>query len=145
MLFSLPDTEGHIFYAVEHLPLVIYFYPKDNIPGCTTEAREFSFLLPQFHELGYTVIGISRDSEKSHQNFINKYTLQQILLCDREETVCRQFDVIKEKNMYGKKVFGIERSTFILNRQGHISHQWRKVKATGHAQNVLDTLYQAHA
>ena len=145
MLFSLPDAQGQEFNATDHLPLVLYFYPKDSTPGCTTEAEEFNALLPQFLQLGYTVVGISRDSAKSHQKFINKLNLQFNLLCDINETVCRQFDVIKEKNMYGKKVMGIERSTFILNHNGHIIHEWRKVRAAGHAQQVLNTLVQADA
>ncbi len=145
MLFSLPDAQGQEFNATDHLPLVLYFYPKDSTPGCTTEAEEFNALLPQFLQLGYTVVGISRDSAKSHQKFINKLNLQFNLLCDVNETVCRQFDVIKEKNMYGKKVLGIERSTFILNHNGHIIHEWRKVRAAGHAQQVLNTLVQANA
>lgn len=145
MLFSLPDAQGQEFNAADHLPLVLYFYPKDSTPGCTTEAEEFNALLTQFLQLGYTVVGISRDSTKSHQKFINKLNLQFNLLCDVNETVCRQFDVIKEKNMYGKKVLGIERSTFILNHNGHIIHEWRKVRAAGHAQQVLNTLVQANA
>lgn len=142
MLFTLPDTEGNNFNIAEHLPAVVYFYPKDSTPGCTTEAQEFSALLPQFKQLGYNVIGISRDSQKSHHNFICKYELNVTLLSDSEETVCRQFDVLKEKNMYGKKVFGIERSTFILNQDGQITQEWRKVKAAGHAQIVLNILQQ---
>lgn len=142
MLFTLPDTEGNNFNITEHLPAVVYFYPKDSTPGCTTEAQEFSALLPQFKQLDYHVIGISRDSMKSHHNFICKYELNVTLLSDSEETVCRQFDVLKEKNMYGKKVFGIERSTFILNQDGQITQEWRKVKAAGHAQIVLNTLQQ---
>ena len=133
MLFTLPDTEGNNFNIAEHLPAVVYFYPKDSTPGCTTEAQEFSALLPQFKQLGYHVIGISRDSMKSHHNFICKYELNVTLLSDSEEIACRQFDVLKEKNMYGKKVFGIERSTFILNQDGQITQEWRKVKAAGHA------------
>ena len=158
MLFSLPDAQGQEFNATDHLPLVLYFYPKDSTPGCTTEAEEFNALLPQLLQLGYTVVGISRDSAKSHQKFINKLNLQFNLLCDINislmwidrldyvnENVCHQFDVIKEKNMYGKKILGIERSTFILNHNGHIIHEWRKVRAAGHAQQVLNTLVQANA
>lgn len=139
-LFTLPDQDGQLFAAADHLPLVLYFYPKDNTPGCTTEAQEFSALLPEFQALGFQVAGISRDSVKSHQNFVCKYGLQLPLLSDADETVCRQFDVMKEKNMYGKKVWGIERSTFVLGQDGRILHQWRKVKAAGHAQAVLDAL-----
>lgn len=145
MLFTLPDQQGHLFDASMHLPLIIYFYPKDSTPGCTTEAQEFNALLPQFQQLGYCIVGISRDSQKSHQNFISKFGLNLTLLSDIEQTVCRQFDVIKEKNMYGKKVMGIERSTFILNEQGQIMHEWRKVKAAGHAQQVLEALSHTNA
>lgn len=145
MLFTLPDQQGHLFDASMHLPLIIYFYPKDSTPGCTTEAQEFNALLPQFQQLGYCIVGISRDSQKSHQNFMRKFGLNLTLLSDIEETVCRQFDVIKEKNMYRKKVLGIERSTFILNEQGQIMHEWRKVKAAGHAQQVLEALSHTNA
>lgn len=139
-LFTLPDQEGKPFAAAEHLPLVVYFYPKDSTPGCTTEAQEFSALLPEFQALGFQVAGISRDSVASHQKFVCKYSLEVPLLSDKDETVCRLFDVIKEKNMYGKKVFGIERSTFVLAADGSIAREWRKVKAAGHAQAVLDEL-----
>lgn len=143
MLFTLPDTDGNTFQASEHLPLVVYFYPKDSTPGCTTEAQEFSALLPEFQQLGYTVVGISRDSQKSHHNFVCKYGLQITLLSDADETVCRQFDVIHEKNMYGKKVMGVVRSTFVLDTTGQIAYEWHKIKAVGHAQAVLDTIKSA--
>ncbi len=142
-LFALPDHNGELFQAAEHLPLVVYFYPKDSTPGCTTEAQEFSTLLPAFQAAGYQVVGISRDSVKSHHNFMSKYQLGITLLSDGDEQVCRQFDVIKEKNMYGKKVLGIERSTFVLDASGQLVHSWRKVKAAGHAQAVLDALTDA--
>ena len=96
--------------------------------------------MPEFQALGFQVAGVSRDSVASHQKFVCKYALEVPLLSDKDETVCRLFDVIKEKNMYGKKVFGIERSTFVLDAQGHISREWRKVKAAGHARAVLDAL-----
>ena len=139
-LFTLPDQNGNDFATADHLPLVLYFYPKDSTPGCTTEAQEFSALLPEFQALGFQVAGVSLDSVASHQKFVCKYALEVPLLSDKDETVCRLFDVIKEKNMYGKKVFGIERSTFVLDAQGNISREWRKVKAAGHAQAVLDAL-----
>jgi len=138
--FQLPASDGSVFESSLHLPLVVYFYPKDNTAGCTTEGLDFNRLLPEFQALGYTVVGISRDSVKSHQNFCGKQGFRFLLLSDADETVCRLFDVIKEKNMYGKKVFGIERSTFVLDAQGNISREWRKVKAAGHAQAVLDAL-----
>lgn len=136
--FSLPENEDSIFHSTSNLPLVVYFYPRDNTPGCTNEAVEFSALLKDFQAASYTIVGISRDSLSSHQRFRQKHDLHVRLLSDEDETVCRLFDVIKEKNMYGKKVMGIERSTFILDNKGHIIKEWRKVKAVGHAQEVLD-------
>lgn len=136
--FTLPENADTTFSSKQHLPLVVYFYPRDNTPGCTNEAVEFSALLKDFQAASYTVVGISRDSLSSHQRFREKHDLRVRLLSDADETVCRLFDVIKEKNMYGKKVMGIERSTFILNQDGQIIKEWRKVKATGHAQEVLD-------
>lgn len=140
--FTLRDQDNQLFESEKHLPLVVYFYPKDSTPGCTTEAQEFSALRQEFQAAGYTVVGISRDDVKSHQRFTCRYELDITLLADVDEIVCRQFDVIKEKNMYGKKVMGIERSTFVLNKQGEIIHEWRKVKALGHAQTVLETLWK---
>ncbi|MDO5686773.1 MAG: peroxiredoxin [Neisseria sp.] len=137
-LFRLPASSGDMFDAAEHLPLVVYFYPKDSTPGCTLEAQEFTALQQEFRAAGFTVVGISRDSVASHQKFCQKYALGIPLLSDADETVCRLFDVIKEKNMYGKKVLGIERSTFVLDTHGQIVRAWRKVKAAGHAREVLD-------
>jgi peroxiredoxin Q/BCP len=122
--------------------MVLYFYPKDNTPGCTTEGLDFNARLAQFEALGYTVAGISRDSVKSHQNFCAKQGFQFELLSDQDETVCKLFDVIKLKKLYGKESLGIERSTFVLDKNGEIAHEWRKVKVAGHAQEVLDTLSQ---
>ena len=138
-LFTLPADSGEDFVAAEHLPLVVYFYPKDSTPGCTTEAQGFRDSIAAFKAAGYTVVGISRDSVKSHQNFVCKQELNFPLLSDKEETVCTQFDVIKEKNMYGKKVMGIERSTFIFHN-GKLVKEYRKVKAAGHAEQVLEDL-----
>ena len=137
-LFTLPTQDNTPFQAAEHLPLIVYFYPKDNTPGCTTEATEFSSLYNNFKALGYEVVGISRDSVASHQKFVCKLDIPFFLLSDTDETVCRQFNVMKEKNMYGKKVWGIERSTFVLDKSGEIVQEWRKVKAAGHAQSVLE-------
>lgn len=141
--FTLPASDGNIFNSAEHLPLVVYFYPKDSTPGCTTEGLDFNRLLPEFQAAGYTVVGISRDSIKSHQNFCHKQGFQFLLLSDADETVCKLFDVIKLKKLYGKEYLGIERSTFVLNQQGEIQHEWRKVKVANHAQEVLTTLTQA--
>ena len=137
-LFTLPTQDNTPFQAAEHLPLIVYFYPKDNTPGCTTEATEFSSLYNDFKALGYEVVGISRDGVASHQKFVCKLDIPFFLLSDTDETVCRQFNVMKEKNMYGKKVWGIERSTFVLDKSGKIVQEWRKVKAVSHAASVLE-------
>ena len=141
-LFILPADSGEDFVAAEHLPLVVYFYPKDSTPGCTTEAQGFRDNIDAFKAAGYTVVGISRDSVKSHQNFVCKQELNFPLLSDKEETVCKQFDVIKEKNMYGKKVMGIERSTFVIDANGELLKEWRKVKVAGHVDEVLAFVQQ---
>ncbi|MFC2993795.1 peroxiredoxin [Acinetobacter sichuanensis] len=119
--------------------LIIYFYPKDNTPGCTTQAVGFSCLKDQFDALNTTIIGVSRDSVKTHQNFTEKQALTIDLISDKDEVLCQHFDVIKEKNMYGKKVMGIERSTFIFHK-GQLVKEYRKVKAAGHAEIVLEDL-----
>ena len=116
--------------------LVLYFYPKDSTPGCTTQATDFSSLKEQFQALNTTVIGISRDSVKAHQNFTEKQALTINLISDKEEVLCQLFDVIKEKNMYGKTVMGIERSSFIFH-QSQLVKEYRKVKAAGHAEQLL--------
>lgn len=138
--FSLPATGGQTFCLSAHAgkPLVIYFYPKDNTPGCTTEAQQFRDLHAEFRQLGCPVFGVSRDSLKSHENFKAKLELPFELLSDAEEAVCQQFGVIKMKNMYGKQVRGIERSTFVIDGKGVLRAQWRGVKAAGHAREVLD-------
>ena len=123
--------------------LVLYFYPKDSTPGCTTEGIEFNALLPQFEQAGATVRGVSRDSVKSHDNFCAKLGFRFALISDADEALCRAFDVIKEKNMYGRQVLGIERSTFLLSPTGQLVRSWRKVKVPGHAQAVLDALQAA--
>ena len=128
--FRLRDARGKL--------LVLYFYPKDNTPGCTTEGQQFRDLHPQFAELGCAVYGISRDSLKSHENFKGKMGFPFALLSDSEEIACRLFDVIKMKNMYGKKVRGIERSTFVIDAQGIVRREWRGVKVPGHVQEVLE-------
>ena len=141
-LFTLPADSGEDFVAAKHLPLVVYFYPKDSTPGCTTEAQGFRDSIAAFKAAGYTVVGISRDSVKSHQNFVCKQELNFPLLSDKEETVCKQFDVIKEKNMYGKKLMGIERSTFVIDANGELLKEWRKVKVAGHVDEVLAFVQQ---
>lgn len=124
---------------------VLYFYPKDSTPGCTVENRDFSDLLDQFHALGAQVFGASRDSVRSHQNFCTKQSLRVELISDPDETLCKAFDVIREKNMYGKTVLGIERSTFVIDPEGIVRAEWRKLKVKNHAQSVLDTLRELTA
>jgi len=138
--FTLPATDGTTFqlHTTRGKPLVIFFYPKDNTPGCTTESQQFRDLYDEFKKSNCEVVGISRDSIKSHENFKAKLNLPYALLSDSEEIVCEQFGVIKLKNMYGKQVRGIERSTFVLDATGKLSKEWRKLKADGHAQQVLD-------
>lgn len=138
--FELPTAGGKPFRLSEARgkPLVLYFYPKDSTPGCTAEAQQFRDLYPEFKALGWEVYGISRDSLKSHENFRAKQGLPFGLLSDREETACNLFGVIKMKQMYGKQVRGIERSTFVIDASGVLRKEWRGVKAPGHAQAVLD-------
>jgi thioredoxin-dependent peroxiredoxin len=138
--FSLPCTGGKTFQLSQAKDkfLVLYFYPKDNTPGCTTESIQFRDLHPQFVKLGGGIYGISRDSLKSHENFKAKHEFPFDLLADTEEKACNLFRVIKMKNMYGKQVRGIERSSFVIDRQGVILRAWRGVKVPGHAQEVLD-------
>ena len=123
--------------------LVLYFYPKDNTPGCTTESRDFTALLPQFETAGARILGVSRDSVKSHQNFIAKQALGFALVSDADEALCNAFGVIREKNMYGRKVMGIVRSTYLIDPEGVIAQTWQPVKVPGHAQAVLDALKAA--
>ena len=125
--------------------LVMYFYPKDSTPGCTTEGIDFNALLPKFAKLDATVLGVSRDSIKSHQNFCTKQGFDFLLVSDADEALCQAFDVIHEKNMYGKKVLGIVRSTFLIDPKGKLAAEWRGVKVPGHAQVVLDALKAAQA
>lgn len=125
--------------------LVLYFYPKDSTPGCTTEGLDFNALLPKFAKLDCDVLGVSRDSVKSHQNFCTKQGFRFKLVSDGDEALCRAFDVIHEKNMYGKKVLGVVRSTFLIDPKGKLAAEWRGVKVPGHAQAVHDALKAAQA
>ena len=120
--------------------LVLYFYPKDSTPGCTTEGIDFNALLPKFRKLGATVLGVSRDSIKSHQNFCAKQGFKFDLVSDADEALCNAFGVIKPKKLYGREYVGVERSTFLINPKGVIAQSWRPVKVAGHAQAVLDAL-----
>lgn len=123
--------------------LVLYFYPKDSTPGCTTEGIDFNALLPSFKQAGARVFGVSRDSVKSHDNFCAKQGFAFPLVSDSDEALCTAFDVIKLKNMYGKQVRGIERSTFLISPDSRIVQSWRKVKVAGHAEAVLEALKAA--
>jgi len=137
--FSIPATGEATFRLSDHLghPVVLYFYPKDNTPGCTTEGADFRDLHKQFAKVGAVVAGVSRDSIKSHEGFKEKMAFPFPLLSDADEKLCTQFDVIKMKNMYGKKVRGIERSTFLVGADGKLVREWRKVRVDGHAAEVL--------
>ena len=117
--------------------LVLYFYPKDDTPGCTLEAQDFRDKHKAFAKAGAVVVGVSRDSVKSHEGFCAKQSLPFTLLSDPDEALCQAFDVIKDKNMYGRKVRGIVRSTFLFDRNGVLRHQWRGVRVPGHADEVL--------
>ena len=116
---------------------ILFFYPKDNTPGCTTEARDFSEKESAFRDLGYQIVGISRDSLKSHETFIGKQDLKVILASDEDGTACKAYGVWVEKKLYGRTYMGIERSTFAVNREGKIIAVWRKVRVKGHAEMVL--------
>jgi len=125
--------------------LVLYFYPKDSTPGCTTEGIDFNALLPKFRKLGASVLGVSRDSLKSHQNFCAKQGFKFDLVSDADEALCNAFGVIKEKQLYGRKYIGIERSTFLVDPKGRVAQAWRGVKVPGHALAVLEALKAAQA
>jgi peroxiredoxin Q/BCP len=120
--------------------VVVYFYPKDSTPGCTTEAKDFRNLYPAFRKRNAEVVGVSRDSQKSHANFAGKQELPFPLVSDPDETWCRAFDVIHEKVLYGKRHMGIVRSTFLIDADGRLAREWRGVKVSGHAQEVLDAI-----
>jgi peroxiredoxin Q/BCP len=138
--FALDSGEQARFGDFAGKWLVLYFYPKDNTPGCTTESQQFRDLYADFVDQGAALLGVSRDSVKSHQNFRSKHALPFALISDGDETVCNAFGVIKEKNMYGRKVMGIVRSTFLIDPQGTIRAAWRAVKVPGHAEAVLTEL-----
>jgi peroxiredoxin Q/BCP len=140
--FSAPATSGKTVQLSDYRGryVVLYFYPKDNTPGCTQEGQEFRDLYPEFRKLGADVLGISRDSLKSHENFKRKFEFPFELISDTDEHICNLYDVIHLKNMYGKQVKGIERSTFLIDPEGAIAAEWRKVGVKGHAAKVLDKL-----
>ena len=134
------DNQEHKLSQYRGKKVILYFYPRDNTPGCSTEACNFRDSNDVFINKNAIIIGISRDSLKSHTKFIEKFNLPFILLSDEKEEVCNLFNVIKEKNMYGKKVFGIERSTFIINEEGILIKEYRKVKVKDHVSTVLKDL-----
>jgi thioredoxin-dependent peroxiredoxin len=138
--FQLPATSGKTFQLSDYVGknLVIYFYPKDSTPGCTTQGMQFRDAYADFQQLNTEIFGVSRDSLKSHENFKAKFSFPFELLADTEELACSQFGVMKMKNMYGKQVRGVERSTFIIDKKGILVKEWRGVKVDGHASEVLN-------
>lgn len=137
LVASTADHAGHW--------LVLYFYPKDSTPGCTTEGQEFNALLPKFAKLDATVVGVSRDSQRSHENFRAKQGFRFDLASDADEKLCNAFGVIKPKKLYGREYIGVERSTFLIGPDGRIRQAWRGVKVPGHARDVLEALKAAQA
>lgn len=137
--FTLPAKNGELVTLSEFRGkmVVLYFYPRDLTPGCTTEACDFRDYSPEFEKLNTVIIGISRDPIKKHQKFAEKYQLPFLLLSDEDGTVCEQYGVLKEKNMFGRKVIGIERTTFVIDAAGKIAKIYRKVRVKGHVQEVL--------
>ncbi|MET3105760.1 peroxiredoxin Q/BCP [Oxalobacteraceae bacterium GrIS 2.11] len=138
--FSAEMTGGKTFTLSDYAgkSIVLYFYPKDNTPGCTTESIAFRELHAEFNAAGVEIFGLSRDSIRSHENFKSKLELPFELISDPDETICQLFDVMKMKNMYGKQVRGIERSTFLIDGNGQIVKEWRAVKVNGHVNEVLE-------
>jgi peroxiredoxin Q/BCP len=137
--FSLPST-GDKTLSLDDFKgskLVIYFYPKDSTPGCTLEGQDFRDRYEDFRAAGTTILGVSRDGVKSHESFRARQRLPFDLLSDADETLCRQFDVIHEKNMYGRKLMGIVRSTFLIDSDGILRQEWRQVRVKGHVDEVL--------
>jgi peroxiredoxin Q/BCP len=140
--FTLPATGNQNLSLADFngRSLVIYFYPKDNTSGCTREGQDFRDLYDQFTRAGADILGVSRDSVKTHENFRNKHQFPFHLLSDGDEVLCKQFNVIHEKKMYGRTYMGIERSTFLIGPDGFLKNEWRKVRVPGHAQAVLEAL-----
>lgn len=138
--FSLPANGGKTVNLADYAnrKLVIYFYPKDNTPGCTTEAIDFTAAMKDFDKADTDIVGVSADSVKKHDNFIEKHKLGITLLADEEQTMLNDYGVWVEKNMYGRKFMGIERATYLIDEQGKIAQIWRKVKVKGHVEAVLE-------
>jgi peroxiredoxin Q/BCP len=139
---KVADDSGKLLSTKELIgkPLVLYFYPKDDTPGCTNEATQFRDLSDDFEQKGAQIVGVSRDSVASHQKFKSKYDIPFRLLADVDSSVCNAFGVIVEKNMYGKKSMGVQRSTFLFDKSGKLVHVWPKVSVDGHAEDVLSKL-----
>jgi peroxiredoxin Q/BCP len=140
--FTRPATGGKTVQlkALRGKKVVLYFYPKDSTPGCTTEGQDFRDLHGKFQRAGAVILGVSRDSLASHEKFKENLKLPFDLLSDPDEKLCRQFDVIREKSLYGRKFMGVERSTFLIDEKGKLTEEWRKVKVKGHAQEVLESV-----
>tara|TARA_A200000113_G_scaffold170120_1_gene155028 strand:+ start:5612 stop:6073 length:462 start_codon:yes stop_codon:yes gene_type:complete len=138
----LPNESGDIIDIKDFRPkmVILFFYPRDNTSGCTREAKDFTENIRIFNDLNTKVFGISKDSIKSHEKFIKKHNLKIPLLSDEEGSVCEDFDVWREKSMYGKIYMGIERSTFIIDGSGSVTHEWRKVKVANHVEEVLEAI-----
>lgn len=138
-LFALKNDKGEEISLADlkGKNVVLYFYPKDNTPGCTIEAQDFNNKLAEFNKLDTIILGVSKDSAKSHSNFIAKYNLEFDLLVDSESELCNQYGIIKEKSMFGKKYMGIDRSTFLIDKMGKIAKIWRSVKVKGHVDEVI--------
>jgi peroxiredoxin Q/BCP len=139
---ELADDSGSDLSTLDLVgkPLVVYFYPKDDTPGCTNEATQFRDLTDEFEKKGVEIVGVSRDSVASHQKFKAKYDIPFRLLADTESKLCDAFGVIVEKNMYGKKSMGVQRSTFLFDKSGKLVHVWPKVSVDGHAEDVLSKI-----
>lgn len=137
--FSRPATSGKTISlsSLKGKNVVLYFYPKDSTPGCTTEGQNFRDLYDEFNRANTEILGVSRDSLKRHENFKSKQQFPFELLADEDESLCQQFDVIKLKKLYGREYMGIDRSTFLINAEGKLAQEWRNVKVKGHAEEVL--------
>lgn len=140
MKIECTDSKKNKLYDFLDKKLILYFYPKDMTPGCTTESIEFNTNLAKIKKLGANIVGVSRDKMSLHEKFIEKHGFKFPLISDPEEKLCKSFDVIKEKSLYGRKYMGVDRSTFIISQDGKILHAWRNVKVKGHVDEVIEKL-----
>ncbi len=138
--FQELEISLHDLHAETDKGLILYFYPRDNTSGCTTQAQDFTAMLAEFEQLGYVIVGVSRDTVASHKKFISNKELAIDLISDTDEKLCQRFDVIKEKNMYGKKTLGLVRSTFVFDKSGKLTHAQRNLRAKGYAERLIKTL-----